>query len=537
MAINGTIKNINSQCQIIWFQWKSDLFPVASPINDSAEANAFDLSNHLIDSCTFSKNIGSPAGNFTFRLDASRDWKDLIKPGSWALIYMANDGSLRLPEEGSELPPPPTNLSDYRGNLRAICYIERVSTTGSIDDKGSLDISYEVSGRDYGVIYEETDLWYNYFVYDEMKIQGLTALMDRKEFNTAADQLEVVHKLFLAPQLILPSEALGPNNSLSSIGQQWLLPKQLGDALNLDFQGSGTFYGQIKGLFDFKKTLVTSLIDTPMKFINGKAWEKLKGLSCQGLHELFPELDDTGHPRLVFRPIPWGINQKGYPRLATEGIVPLYYDLAQSTNLTIEDSIEVVNFNLGEDNHNRYNHYLVEIENDLITMQSTVNILNNRASQAGRQFPFMDQLSVQRHGLRAMHLKINSLPEKLISGSQNKDGFPNADLLLQYNEVLFDYWQNSVTFESGTITIIGRPEVRVGKVLNFGSDIPHNSNKVFYIEAYSDDYTIDEHGSTMWTQTLQVTRGVEKADLQKLTGFGTRDSENPPHTGEYTHRG
>jgi hypothetical protein len=170
-------------------------------------------------------------------------------------------------------------------------------------------------------------------------------------------------------------------------------------------------------------------------------------------------------------------------------------------------------------------------------MQSTVNILNNRASQAGRQFPFMDQLSVQRHGLRAMHLKINSLPEKLISGSQNKDGFPNADLLLQYNEVLFDYWQNSVTFESGTITIIGRPEVRVGKVLNFGSDIPHNSNKVFYIEAYSDDYTIDEHGSTMWTQTLQVTRGVEKADLQKLTGFGTRDSENPPHTGEYTHRG
>lgn len=540
MSMNGTIKNITSQCQVVWYEWKSDTVPVQDPLNDSAESIAYDLSNHLTGSISFSKNIGSPAGNFSFQLDASRDWKDVIKKGSWCLIYMSNDGSLNLPEGNvrDQLPTPPKNLKDYRRNLRAICYIERVAVVGNTSqDTGSLDIAYEVSGRDFGVVYDETELWYNYFVFDEIKIAGLSALMDRREFNTAADQLRVVHDLFFAAQRLLPSEALGPNNSLTSIGQQWLLPKQMTTALGLKFDGTSTFYGNIVGLYDFRKTLVTSLIDNPLKFVQGKVWEKLKSLAVMGLHELFPELDDTGHPRLVYRPIPWGIDPQGYPKLAAEGVIQTYMSFA-TTGFTIEDAVDIVSFNLGEDNHARYNHFFLQIENDIIVLESTINILRNRNSPAGRSFPFMDQLSVQRHGFRPMHLKINSLPEKIISSSgENKDGYPNADLLLQYNELLFDYWQNAVDFESGTITIIGRPDVRVGKAFTLGPNVPHNSNKIFYIESYTDEFVIEDKGAGFWTQTLSVTRGVEKADLESLTGFAKRSASNTPRNGEYTHRG
>jgi len=542
--IKNETKNITSQCQILVWVW-DELLPRGDAGEDpvqASKAKEIDISNHLIDSVTFSKTLSSPAGQFMFRLDSTRDWKDIIKPGMWCVILMANDGFLQLPNkskssERSSYPPSSPYSSEEFPNhkVRGMCYIDRVGVNTSVDQNGAFNIHYDVSGRDYGLIYEETTLWFNKFKNGSLNFPKIAVKISHKALAKGGFSplvptlLETVHDLFYAPHRIINGKTPEDKQIVTS-GTQWLLPKAMLDKLEVEVENSQSYYGNIKGLFNFAKTAFTQPLQPALEYIKGTAWGKLKELSVTPFHELFPELDDDGHPKLNFRPIPWGIDQRGYPQFAP--FVEPYVNLLDSDkfpNSRVDlNAIDLISFNLGEDNHSRYNHFLTDLHGSVFYPNGTIGILSKSKSKhpEGRIFPFLRKGEVQRHGFRPQHVNVNAISFNLDEGAnpakkKKKGGLPKTDQLIEVNEIFLDYWDNAVFFEAGSLSMIGKNDTRVGKVLLIDKDIPYMSNKMFYIEGYTDEFIIEPNGSTMWTQTLQLTRGIELSDLLQIANLGS----------------
>jgi len=531
------VRSVNPQCQIVWFKWLSDVINrrLTGSTSLLSKSTAFDISNHLVDTCTYSKNMGTAAGSFTFRLDSSRDWKKEIKPGSWCAIFMSNEGDLSLPEVRgltSDKLPKANRDKIKKERLRGICYIERVIVSGEVDDKGVITTHFEVSGRDIGVVYEETDLWFNFFELEELAVVGLSDQLPFTNNNTLTELIDVAHDLFYAPEKRISSktkEAI----KLTEIGKQWLLPKEMLSMLKIPHSGP-SFFGNITGLRNFGKTLCRIPITNPLDYIKGNAWEKLKEYSMPELHELFIELNDKGNPELIFRSIPWGIKKDKYPKLYREmkDNPLIYLDLIKKQRIDI-NAIDILDYTTGEDNHNRYNHFLLSMQSTVVIPESVISILKNTISPGGKTFPFLEEGSTQRHGLRKMHLSLNTFAfAAKESGANPGNGFPDAKILVEYNELIFDYWNNAIFFESGSASIIGKNEIRIGRPIVFGDDVSYNANKAFYIESYTDEFSIGANGTTEWKQDLQLTRGIEIADLQSLGGFA-RASRALTETGSF----
>lgn len=524
--------NSKAQCQVILFQWDVDVLPASdpNPANTASKATASDISNHLTESVSFSKTLQTASGTFSFKLDNSITWQDEIYPGQWCLIYLANDGSLPLPyhespDDGS-LPTPDValvnNSSSLLPNLRGLCYIERITPATFVDEKGAINKIYEVSGRDFGVVYEEADLWYSYFLYERGKVNSLEAKFKQYGFANVHNLLKAIHNLFYAPDKEFPPSALGDTHSLTSVGRQWLLPRPLLSYLGVDqkLAGQDSYYGNLPNTLNFSPTVATNPIYNITDFVGGKAWEKLKTYSIPEFHELFTEISFEGQPTLTFRPIPWGIDQKGYPDIIG---IQTYLSLSKS-GLPLFDDTSIISHDLGRDNHNRYTHFLVQVLSNGLQVENSVSILR-APSPAGRSFPYADQLNIMRHGFRAMHLTVNSLYKKFAAqGGPDDGGIGDTKSLVQYNEVIYDYWRYGALFESGSMHIVGDPAVKVGMTLNPDISIPDIGGKIYYIEGYTDQFTIGPNGETEWTQTLQLTHGIA-ASFLNLTNPTQPDAE------------
>lgn len=528
MALTNDQRDVKAQCQIVWYPWITEtLAPAVQPdYSLLSDSYAFDLSAHLIQNCTFSKNRGSPAGHFSFKLDNSRDWKSIIRPGQWLNIFMTNDGDLKFPTtspngEGFNGLPVATKDSINKAKLRGVCYVERVSVSTMALDNGALDVIYEVSGRDYGVIYEETSIWYNYFQFEQLQVTGLSDKVQFSNARTIKDLLNTTHDLFYAPGKIIKGKT-DASEFFGEVGVQWLLPRKMLSNLDIPLipEDQNSFYGNIANLQNFSKTVSTIAITDPLSYINGNSWEKLKEFSVKELHELFVELDDAGNMNIIFRPIPWAIDSSGYEDLASNLDDNLFYlNLADSAGVNISAS-DVISASIGEENHNRYNHFMVTSTSSMGVPFAAISTLKGQKSETGREFPYIQKPSIRRHGFRPMHVDVDSLGQ-FTGGTLDVD-YP---ILLQVNELIYDYWNNAIFFESGTFSLVGRNDVRVGKTLNCALDIPYNADKIFYIEEYVDEFNIDEERNTSWVQTISVSRGIERSSLAELSGFSRKQNK------------
>lgn len=528
MPVSNEQKDARGQCQVIWFKWS---LPIAANSENTAvlsAAKAYDITNYLQDYVVFSKNLGEAAGRFSFKLAPTRDWEEEGMAGSWCLIYMANDGTLNLPEEpdGNKLPEAAKNKINP-SKLRAICYIERAPASTETEDNGNVVTEYTVCGKDFGVVYEGTDLWFNYFQMEQTQVKFLAEKIDNSNANTVADLVAVSHDLFFAPGKVIKSktpEAV----QLGEVGTQWLLPRIMLDFIGAKADGP-SFYGNIRDLKKFGKTRCRIPIVNPLSYLNGIAWPRLKEFSIPELHELFPELDNDGKPKLIFRTIPWGLNSTSYPRLrGSIGSEIMYRSLVDDPDSRVDITpLDLDTTDLSKDDHNRYNHFFTTSQTSLNVPQANIEILKNRKSIGGREYPHLQKGSVMRHGLRKMHVDLNTFAVAAENPTaENANGLPDANLLLEYNELLYDFWNNAVFFDSGSAVIHGNNSIRLGKVIVFSEDVVKHGGKVFYIEEYQDEFIIEENGVGDWNQILQLTRGIEIADLKTRSGF-TRRSQTP----------
>lgn len=546
MALDTTkVSTKNAQCQVIWFNWAlSDEVAAESfdnlDVEGLAAANAYDISDHIL-SCNFTKQKGDPAGTFSVKLDSTLDWKDWIKPGEWILISMTQDGDLlkdaSQKQVSNTVKKGDTKIAEFTlaskadikpTKIRGVCYVERVSVDVSTGNDGEFIANYEITGRDYGVIYQETEIWYNeYLASIGGQLEALKAFMQlEQDFGVTAPittLLKIIHTLFLSTDSpVLPSIRALVKKFAQDLGlvPQWLMPAQLLSFLSQPAT-KDSYYGNIPDLLVFSKTTVTIPIQDPLLNIKGNAWQRLKEYSVENLHELFTETDDNGKMHLYFRPIPWSQDTKGYPNLTH---IKRFKELADSDASRVDlDSVDLISLNLGEDNHARYNHFLMEISGTDKQSPLPSLVLLKPLTPKGRNFPLQNKPSISRHGFKPMHTKIDAL---YVGVGLPKNGEASGTTLGQYNEVMVDYWGNFIFFESGTLVIQGMNQTKVGKVLKLGDNFPYNPNSIYYIEGYSDDFTVAPNGTGIWHQNIFVTHGLELVDLDlngSPSGFSRKE--------------
>lgn len=514
MAIANETKSINSQCQIVILPWEfNTLTEDLSIANLTSTLPLLDVSKELV-SVSFTKSLAEPAGNFEFELPNSRDWSEFIQAGTWCLIYMSQDGDLAIPKQGTD-GVTVSQLKDQSSKLRCIGYIERVSPKGTIgQDLGEFDIAFTITGRDFGVVYEETEIWHNVIKYEAALIDAATAFLNSSTIKTVDGLLDTIHKLFYSPVDLPGISSRLTDFSLAQSALQWLLPSVMIQALNLKVKNSTPFYGNIEGLLVFDKSDASFPVENPLTYLNGNAWSQLKSKSLEPFHELFTETDDEGKPHLNFRPIPWRLtkNSKLGP---LEKSVGLFGEIDR----VVLPAIDILDFDIAKDNHNRFNLFYAIPRTSLYTAEDNISAIGNN-------FPRLLQNSIHRHGLRLMFTELNA------TINFGKESLNNG-LLKNYNELNFDYWNNAIFLQSGTLDIIGNNGIKLGKVLEIEKGAPYNSTKLLYIEGYTDSYEVNEEGAGFWTQSLILTRGIEKAVLESLSNI-TQRQEDFEEEGEFT---
>lgn len=503
-------KTNNPECQIVVFDWKydgryEDIEGLSNPL--LAETVTHDISNYIKE-VNYSKGMSNPAGSFEIVLENDRDWKQYLKKGSWLIIYKSNDGGLSIPTPGQRevilsngLKGDAANVASLvtqKNKIRCIGYIDTVRANGSIgDERGDLDITYSVQGRDFGVVYEETEIWHNRVNFDESLLKTAVSQINANSIKTVDKLLTTLHNLIYSPERLIGKDL--KQDSLTSIALQWLLPSKLFVALGMTPIGD-SYFGNIPSLLNFSESPASYPVESPVALMNGIAWDRLKQYSLEPFHELFPELNDDGLPRLNFRPIPWKISDGSlFPKVAR--YITAFKDIPK----VYITSLDITDFDLGEDNHTRYNLFWSTLNSSLVGVQTSLQMTGNNNPKTG--FPRVNQESIKRHGLRLMYSEVNA---NITLGSEKAD----PDLVRQYNEVQLEYWQDSHLLESGTIDIVGNNEIRLGKLLYISDFAPYIGDKYFYIEGYSESFIVDEEGSSDWTQSLVVTRGIERSNLE-----------------------
>lgn len=515
--LTNLTQTLTPQCKVVVYNWSSQVLSPSGGDNATlAATTSLDISSQ-IKSCQFTKSMGNASGSFSFTLTNSpgvgnEDWKDLIKRGSWCVIYMSQDGSLSLAPSVSPAP----SLPKEAPYVRCIGFIDRVEVQASLNEAGAFDIGYTISGRDFGVIYEDANIWLNTFQLDNIELKSLRARgLSVLLAPPLHEALKLLHGLIFNPASVTGAN-VNKQGSLTSIALQWLLPRQMLRDLGLKVD-STPFWGELTATLNFESTGATLTSTNPLDFLFGAAWENLKRASEPTFHELYTETNSVGIPQLNFRPMPFAIDKSKYPTLGK--FIKLYRDVP-SFELK---STFILDFSMGEDNHGRYNSFLTQV----VTEQ--VNINANQSALRNSRFPFNNQASIKRYGFRNMHVQINA-----ITRTKAKNG-DLVDLLLlrEYNEVLLDYYNNLVFAESGEIQCLGQNAIKVGKCVVPDVNTPYLYGRRYYVEGYTDIFSVAGNGAGTWVQTLMVTHGYEESDLRGETSFGTRSVPfaNP---GEYT---
>lgn len=595
------------QCKAIWYQWKNELgtgaevfgIPVAMPNSFLSDARSYDISNH-IQSFTYSKSMGGGAGSFQLTLENSYDWSRFMKPGQWINFYLTGDGTLALPQETGDtnsnnlvqgflasvlpsavasilkpvpslsLPAGPSSIValNWKPKLRCMGIIQRVGIRSTTTVDGVPELSYVISGKDFGTIYEETELWFNASNADGGQFVNTIRSISTQFTRNLTDLLDKWYDIFLNPS----TELVKSVSSIQSFfPEQWVLPEQMIKDLGLALKSGGKgCFGDLENVKEFNATIFENTDPLPLTGLQGRCWDRLKSLAEQGYHELFTELSDAGNPKIIFRPTPWAMDKSKYPVIGS--LMLSYKDLAnpagaaqplsagtiatkftsfsalsgaitQAATSAVQglaggsgsdkrdkhaiglNSIEVEGFDVGPDYHSRANFFLAD------SSRSTLNQLNSFAlvQKFDPTFPFRDLNDIKRHGFKPMFVSINT--PLTIKNAGLFGNTPEQSFVLELNAILKDFFANAEDYYSGVITLAAaKNSVKLGKVFVTDGSFQGIANMVFYIEGYTDTYSVNGDGTGTWTQSVNVTRGISE---EVLTGNVSSKDKAPTHASTF----
>lgn len=599
------------QCKLLWYQWSNELSTdtknafgigsltsVSASSTDLGASRSYDISNH-IDTWTYSKDMGGASGSFQFTLANSFDWPRFMRPGQWIVALLCGDGNLPMPEEvnggvntlslpgiGLSGPPSPkavsnligltsgtssvlpvpelplpkgpsaTYLASKKQYIRCIGIIQRVGIKSSTNADKTVEVTFSITGKDFGTIYEETELWFNANNADGAAFTAAINSISQQFVRNLGNLLDKWHDIFLNPGSVLSSSL---SNNKAFFPQQWVVPTKLVNDLSLNMNSNSLgYFGEISDLKEFSATIFENPDPNPLSGLQGLCWDRLKSLSQPEFHELFTELSDNGNPRLYFRPIPWALDKSGYPTIgknmlsykdltsnqslsspketilnpgSTLASLPsfsLSADLDPLSNITAPtsderlihsvyvSSVEIESYDVGPDYHSRYNFFLVDSMSSMFDQTNAFALTSHLATP----FPFRDESDIKRYGFKPKFINLTSFN---ITNSKLFSNTPAAQFMIEANALIKDFYGNAEDFYSGTMSVAaGRNDVKLGKVLVTDDTFQGIPEFVFYIEGYNDVFSVNGDGTASWTQSLTLTRGMQK---NVLNGGSSKDKQ------------
>jgi LysM repeat protein len=148
---------------------------------DSSTSVTRGLLEEEIKSVRISKSLMQMSSSLEINLHPSQNWKQLIAPGDWMLVYMHDQmhGRGKYAE----------SISDTK-NMLMLANVDRVARSlerqGEGNDKAML--KYTVSARGFGKVFEDTDIWYDPYATQE-QLTDSALLTAGLQFSGSPDQM------------------------------------------------------------------------------------------------------------------------------------------------------------------------------------------------------------------------------------------------------------------------------------------------------------------------------------------------------------
>lgn len=512
------ITSTTSFARVAYFHYTKQAFVPSSnqrPLFNPVEAlqTTFGLIEDAIESVSINKSLKAPSGTFDITLLPSKNWKQVVSPGDWLIIYFYREN---------------TQFGYDNKDIVMIGNVDRVSRTKQKDeDTDKTLVRYHISGRDFGKVFEETDIFANPYLpqsADKSVLNSMLFTNGLPLYGPPTKMVDKVTDVFLSPT----GASLG---SLSSAGSspslplsQWVVPVEMMGMLKA---GGSTFHDLLN------KKLEASLpgFSTRIAIQPGQSvglWSYLMRCSNGLINELWTDLerDKKGavKPTLYLRARPCSNFFDDKETIKSKTLI----DLVEAGDF-IELSSEQIHFsNLGRDDETYSNMIWLHAKmiNGDTAKQQFANIVT-KPGQVG--LPMYNREYIMRYGLKKLESETAFVYAK-DSGGGNLD----PSLYKSFISFLYDIKGNSRLYETGTIEASGMIGARTGQVLRLPPDGPDQEAlvgppspgaqkaKLYYVEGYSHEWKFPNR----WTTTFTVTQGQFEDESNPFIDLAEDDMGN-----------
>ena len=436
--------------------------------------------NQQILSYECTKQLSSPSASFTLQVTATENWKRRVFTGDWIEVYLSNDGV---------------------ETLRLLGNIDRVSQFTTKNDEGLLETSYVITGRDFGKVLEELEIWFNPFNTFKIPLSY--------QFTKGSPDVIINNLLSFFVEGKIPNSVLRKQPQFN----QWVIPS----ILSRKYEGEGNRFGDILKR-NIQKVSGLKTIKN-LATLQGPVWPILEGNSNKIINELYLEMDDSDalvSPSINLRVRPF--TTKNFRSGLLQEEINYFGDIER----IIIQARDIIGTDIGVSDSERKNLFLLLDSNDLLNQTTGTALIQP-------QFPEINRASVLRNGLRVNYVET----DYSLLASQGKNSKIKPRLLLEWNRLLFNHYNNAVFLEAGTISLVkANPKIRCGKCAWIkGTPGYINHNKLFYIEGYTDSWAYPGE----WNQRLNLTRGIyvdSNTNRERYVFQVDANSSTRRHTGQ-----
>lgn len=498
----------------------------SAPKGKEMDVEEISAQDHLIELQT-SKSKGG-VGSWSVVLDSSKNWKSLLNPGTWALIYTSDQ-----PLTGKEESEPDSGLKMV-GIIRSIRRIEQV-------DPGTATkrVRYLVTGEDFQSVFN-TPVYLNANMVEVTQGQSLgqaaALLIFGKNFQNVFTPSTIVKAIVDA---LLGKPAFEGEKSGGAVtktplvsarqGQPYKVPPEVAKRI-MGKKASGDFFtGMIT--FYLQQNLAGSYVNKPEVTGVQSVWSVMDAFCHRIVNEMYTDLIPVNIdgktrllPSLVLRSIPFSkkpqkphascisMMEAGGAKGATQivgkrsanGTIQqnrdrkgVSVDSGKGAHFYVSRVIsedEVVGLNVGKSDRERFNFFLVfpNAGNGVTPEKSILESVLRRGVSS-----VADTASIARYGLRPY---ITQTP--YIANGKTGENF------LAINEIVSDMWDKAALYESGQVMLIGAHEhIPVGTNIRF-----EERGWLAHVEQVDHTFTVSPDGTKSYKTTLTFVR------LQMLNG-------------------
>jgi hypothetical protein len=302
-----TTRNVNSSCEVLWISRQSDEQVRAFfqgtpevPVKPSTLPDVFSTivgtgalwlangntthvgvtganyvdpweSNSDVIACNWSKDLTSPAGQFSIQVKPRLPYDILIKPGDVFIIFMDDDHRYGWDQR-------------THGTMVTVGIIDRVGKTTTAGSNGATIESVSITGRDFGAVLQETQT-----VFDKAFAVIDQTFFDSKFITQAAEAnqsaLSPSENILTLLDLIYRFSAT--NSKL--VGGQWTLPSTTNEVT-----GQPVSLLSLLNVSAFVQTPIFgySLAQSPGVTQAGNVWNLLDGFANRIVNEFFIDVRD-----------------------------------------------------------------------------------------------------------------------------------------------------------------------------------------------------------------------------------------------------